>query len=148
MPLFLASTILLQQAAVVKMGESGATTVYKYDISGTIYCSNHTPVDEGIPMTLEEEDFFMDDDLGYTQTGSKGHFEIHGEEDEGDEPELLLKIWGHRCISDNQGRQVWIGVRGRARSNGVWGGKIRKTNYGEKGFSLIPRLSGKHKSMR
>jgi hypothetical protein len=93
--LLLAGTILLQPS-VVNMGESGATTLYKYNISGTIYCSDY-----GVDIPIKDRHIYLkekdrwpnwDDDLGQTVTDGQGHFQLVGEEDEGDEPELFLDI--------------------------------------------------------
>jgi hypothetical protein len=79
---------------------SATSILYKYNISGTIYSTSENDVDKVMPniqIHLFEEDFFKDDDLGNAVTDGKGHFELVGEEDEGDEPEPYLIIPSDYC---------------------------------------------------
>jgi hypothetical protein len=91
----LAGTILLQYATVVNM--AAANTLYKYNISGTLYCSENgvnTPIKDR-NILLKEMDGAIDGDdlLGQTVTDENGYFEgLVGVEDEGDEPEVFLAI--------------------------------------------------------
>jgi hypothetical protein len=94
--LLLAGTIFLQ-STVVHM--ESASTLYKYNISGTIYCSASSYYGVDIPakgrnIYLKETDNWpnWDDTLDETVTDGQGHFQLVGEEDEGDEPEPFIGI--------------------------------------------------------
>jgi hypothetical protein len=93
--LLLAGTILFQ------MG-SATNTLYKYNISGTIYSTSENGADKVMPdihIYLIEKDNWpnWDDDMGDAVTDGQGHFEVVGEEDEGNEPEPFLRIDFEKC---------------------------------------------------
>jgi hypothetical protein len=74
--LLLTGTILLQYTTVVNMA---ANTLYKYNISGTPYCSENgvdTPIKDRT-IKLKEKDGILDGDdlLGQTVTDENGYFE-------------------------------------------------------------------------
>jgi hypothetical protein len=83
---------------------SVTSTLHKYNISGTIYFTTENEVDKVMPnmhIDLMENDapFNDDDNLGHAVTDGQGHFEVIGEEDEGDEPEPYLRIPNDQCTS-------------------------------------------------
>jgi hypothetical protein len=106
LPLLLLLTGTIQLAVVVTMVDCFTGTHYKYNISGTLLCSNkHVngrppgPMPDTIVYLRESDTHLnLDDDLGNVRTDSQGHFEgLVGEEDEGDPPELYIQIYEHTC---------------------------------------------------
>jgi hypothetical protein len=78
---------------------SASNTLYKYNISGTIYSTSENEADKVMPdmrvRLFEKDDGFLnaDDNLGQSFTNGQGHFEgLVGEEDEGAEPQPYLRI--------------------------------------------------------
>jgi hypothetical protein len=92
LPLLFVLAEIILQPTLVNMDE--LPTLYKYNISGTLYCSANG-VERVMPnhlIGLWEQDSWpnLDDNLGSAFTDSHGHFELLGEEDEGNEPEPFL----------------------------------------------------------
>jgi hypothetical protein len=91
-------TFLLLLLLLAAMGSATSNTLYKYNISGTIYSTSENGVDKVMPnmhIDLMEDDnwFWTHDLLGQAVTDGHGHFEgLVGEEDEGNEPEPFLRI--------------------------------------------------------
>jgi hypothetical protein len=115
--LLLAGTIFLQ-STVVHM-ESASTTLHKYNISGTIYCSASSYYGVDIPtkgrnIYLKEKDNWpnWDDTLDETVTDGQGHFQLVGEEDEGNEPEPFIGI-PYGCTGFLGVRMRQVGKTGR-----------------------------------
>jgi hypothetical protein len=106
--------LLLAGTPFVIMGSATSDTLYKYNISGTIYSTSENGVDKVMPnmqIHLKEADLVnADDDLGHVVTDGQGHFEgLVGEEDEGNEPEPFLRIPINYC--DGVFKKVCEGFR-------------------------------------